>query len=84
MTEQETIYTGYALTTEQHGYVVVAGDWYSHGLCYWPCSKQDSPAMDFDADSAERKAAWLNTNFAGIGAAVKPLRYSNGEWIDQP
>ncbi len=78
------IYTGYAITTEQHGYVVVTRDFFSAGECYWPCSNQKSPFMALDEFTANKMVAWLNTNFDGIGASIKPLRYSNGEWIDQP
>lgn len=78
------IYTGYAVTTEQHGYVCVARDFFSRGLVYWPNSNQASPSMDFTHEDASKKVDWLNTNFAGIGASVKPLRYCDGEWIDQP
>ena len=78
------IYTGYALMTEQHGYVVVTRDSFSHGLCYWTCSNQASPFMSYADEDATRLVTWLNENFPGIGATVKPLRYCNGEWIDFP
>lgn len=79
-----TIYTGYALTTEQHGYVTVTRDFFSRDLCYWPCSNQASPSMSYTNDEADRLVVWLNHNFPNIGATVKPLRYCNGEWIDHP
>ncbi len=80
----DTIYTGYAITTEQHGYVVVTRDYFSNGECFWPCSDQKSPFMAFEDFTANKMVDWLNEHFAGIGAVVKPLRYSNGVWIDQP
>lgn len=62
----------------------VSRDIFSRGLCYWPCSRQTSPWMTYTAEDAERAVSWLNANFDGIGAVVKPLRYSDGMWIDQP
>jgi hypothetical protein len=82
--EDKQIYTGYALLTQQYGYVCVSRDFFSRALCYWPCNNQKSPWMAYTPEQAEEAVTWLNANFKDIGALVKPLRYCDGEWIDQP
>lgn len=74
------IHTGYALAWDGK-YQVATMDWFSRGICTYPCSHQDSPQLHMDLErleSAVKKITWHND------IKIIPLRYCDGEWIDQP
>jgi hypothetical protein len=78
-TSDKQVYTGYALLTQQHGYVVLSRDSFTQEIRCWSCYNQSRPAIAADVETAKTAADWLNAQ--GVAASIMPHLCYDGAWI---